>query len=199
MSSSVTRAIGRRIEQCEQCGLPFPLSEPLISSDARIWICNGCGKEYRGQLVTNFNVEELRNLRPEPILFDRSRIPPASQELLETARRFRNVPDNDGRDKRRSIRYPVAIPVPAQAFDAVLKPIDTPFTLVARNISGGGICLLYDRSLRATFLGVELSTPGGELVQILVHVLRSRPRGNIHEIGGEFLVKMATKNSRVLR
>jgi hypothetical protein len=67
---------------------------------------------------------------------------------------------------------------------------------VARNISTGGICLLSDRIIHAEFLGLELSATAEELVQVLVQVMRSRPRGNVYEIGGEFITKMATIASR---
>ena len=67
------------------------------------------------------------------------------------------------------------------------------------NISTGGICLLNDRAVHAAFLALELSAPGGDLIQVLVQVLRSRPRGGVYEIGGEFIARIANATSRILR
>jgi hypothetical protein len=89
--------------------------------------------------------------------------------------------------------------VPTQAFDEFLRPVDPPMLLVGRNISKGGICLLSDRAVCAPFLGLELTGPGGDLFQILVQIMRSRPRSIIHEVGGEFVCRMATTTSRILR
>ncbi len=199
MAVSVTHSLRRRIETCTQCGTTLPLCEFLASTDARTWLCSVCGREYRGELTQNFNIEELRNIRPEPVIFDRSKIAPPSEELLETARLLRPIPDNDFRDKRRSSRYPVNMVIPTQPFDAILHPVDRPCMLVTRNISVSGICLLNDRAMCAAFLGLELFAPGGDLIQVLVRVMRSRPRGNAHEIGGEFITKMANTTSRILR
>jgi hypothetical protein len=177
----------------------LPLCEVTVPSEARSWLCTICGREYVGQLAQNFTIAELRNLRPEPVIFDRSQIPPPSQELLEAARQLRPIPDQEFRDKRRSSRYSVTMVIPTQPFDTSLRPAERPCMLFARNISTGGICLLNDRAMRAAFLALELSAPGGDLIQVLVQVLRSRPRGSVHEIGGEFITKMANTTSRILR
>ena len=149
--------------------------------------------------MQNYSLAELRNLRPEPVIFDRSQIPPPSMDLLEATRQYRPIPDQEFRDKRRSSRYTVTMVIPAQPFDVMLRPADHPCMIFARNISTGGICLLNDRPIRANFLALELSAPGGDLIQVLVKVLRSRPRGSIYEIGGEFVTKMANANSRIIR
>lgn len=195
----VSHALGRRINSCFQCGAALPLYEPQLAQDMRTWLCTVCGVEHKGQLVQNFSIAELRNLRPEPVIFDRSQIPPPSHDLIEATQQLRPIPDQEFRDKRRSSRYAVAMVIPTQPFDAQLRPIERPSMLFARNISTGGICLLNDRAIRATFLALELSAPGGDLIQVLVQVLRSRPRGNVHEIGGEFVTKMADTTSRILR
>jgi hypothetical protein len=177
----------------------LPLCEAPSAQDARSWLCTFCGSEYRGQLAQNYTVAELRNIRPEPVIFDRAQIPPPSPNLLEATRQLRPIPDQEFRDKRRSSRYAVTMVIPTQALDNMLRPIERPCMLFARNISTGGICLLNDRSMRAAFLALELSAPGGDLIQVLVQVLRSRPRGSVHEIGGEFVTKMANATSRILR
>lgn len=192
-------AIGRRINQCTQCGAALPLCESMLAQDMRTWLCSICGHEYRGQLVQNYHLAELRNVRPEPVIFDRSQIPQPSASLMKATWQFRPVPDQDFRDKRRSSRYSVNMVIPVQPFDAQLRPCERPFMLFARNISTGGICLLTDRAVVSAFLGLELSAPGGDLIQVLVKVLRSRPRGSIYEVGGEFITKMADSTSRIIR
>ncbi len=191
MNAKFSGALGLRTVKCEHCGLPLPLREPRTSFEARSWRCNGCGQEVKGQLHPDYRLEELRNLCPEPIHFDRSQIPPPSSELLQTATRLRLAPGHDGREKRQSQRFPVTAIVPVLPLDALLQPIGTPFMLVARNISAGGICLLHDHAITSEFLALEFAAPGGNLVQVLVQITRSRPRGNVYEIGGEFVSKMA--------
>ena len=184
-----------RISACNQCGAALPLCHSENPQESRNWQCTACGRSYYACLDSTFTLDELRQVRPEPILFVRAVIPPPSEELLRAAERLRLVPDHDGRDKRRSPRYPVAMNVPAQQLDARLNPVDCQFMVVARNISTGGICLLYDRAIQTPFLALELANARSELFQVLVHVRRSRLRGKVHEIGGAFVTKMATESA----
>jgi hypothetical protein len=41
------------------------------------------------------------------------------------------------------------------------------------------------------FLALELATPSGEKMRVLMQVLRCRPVGLFYEIGGEFISKIA--------
>jgi hypothetical protein len=193
VTGNVAVALGRRISHCSQCGTALPLCESPMPHEARMWLCGVCGRVYQGQLATNYKAAELRNVRPEPVLFDRSQIPQPSKALLDATWQLRPFADNEFRDKRRSSRHAVTMVIPTQPFDHLLRPAERPCMLFARNISTGGICLLSDRAHRAAFFGLELSAPGGDLIQVLVQVLRARPRGSCYEIGGEFITKMANR------
>jgi hypothetical protein len=186
-----TPATGLRIAMCEKCSIALPLTKSLTSFESRIWVCQGCDHVIKGQLASDYTIDELRNVHPEAVVFDRAQLAPPSPELLKTTERIPTDRSHAGRDKRRAVRYSVKAAIPVQPFDAMLQPIEAPFMSVARNISTGGICLLSDRTIHAEFLGLELSATAGELVQLLVQVMRSRPRGNVYEIGGEFITKMA--------
>jgi len=177
----------------------LPLRPAVVSSNSKTWLCAGCSRELVGELSPNYKLEDLRNVHPEPVIFDRSTIPPPNAELLEFARKTMSMPDESGREKRRSDRRPTVMIVPVQPFDAMLRPIQAQFQAVARNLSGGGICLLHTHTVSATFLAIEFVTAEGEVVQVLVQVLRSRSRSQFQEIGGEFLTKLAASTSRILR
>ncbi|MBC8355057.1 MAG: PilZ domain-containing protein [Planctomycetes bacterium] len=190
--------MGTRIERCSNCETPLPLCEALIPEDARIWLCAGCDTEYCACLAPNYSINELRGVHPEPFIFDTELIQPINPEMAEFAKRF-GARDNNNVEKRSATRHPVIAPITAIEFDDDLRPVGSPLQMICRNLSTGGICLINDRAIPNKFLVLELPGGGGMPIQTLAHVLRRRPLGPYQDIGTEFVTKLASSNSKMLR
>jgi hypothetical protein len=198
VSATGLHSVGTRIHQCEGCGTALPLCEAAQPSESRIWICIGCEAEHKGVLAPGYSMEELRNVRPEPVMFDPALIQPLEPEMISFAQRF--VPREYTKiEKRKSPRHVINKPFSVLEFDDHLRPIGEPFEAVCRNISAGGICLMHQRAIPSEFVVVELSGLGGAPMQMLANILRRRPLGPYHDIGAEFVCKLADSNSQMLR
>ncbi len=198
MSVAGLQSTGTRIQICSSCESPLPLSNALVQEDSRIWICNKCSTEYNAALASDYSIDELRNVSPEPVFFDLSTATLAAPEMLEFAKRF-GARESKNVEKRSATRHPVVAAVYAMEFDDLLRPCSPPFQVLSRNLSAGGICLIHSRSISSKFLVIEMTAAGGVPIQTLAHVLRRRPIGPYHDIGAEFVTKLATSNSKTLR
>ena len=196
MARSPSHNSGTRIDQCESCGIPLPLRR-CSNEEGRTWLCK-CGQEYIGELDSQYTIDQLRNVRPEPVIFDTAMLIPLPAEMLEYIRTKINIAENNV-EKRTSFRHQVILQMPAQAFDQVLRPEGRPFLTVARDLSTNGIGLIHGRAITAKFLALELVTPTGEHIQVLMQVLRCRPRGPYHDIAGQLVTRLASSTSRILR
>ncbi|HUG69547.1 MAG TPA: PilZ domain-containing protein [Pirellulaceae bacterium] len=190
--------MGTRITECSACGTPLPLCEALVPEEARTWVCSRCGAEFSGVLAPNYSIDHLRAVRPEPVIFDPDSIRPVEQQMLAFARRFGGR-DTNNVEKRSSARHPIIAILTAIEFDDRLQATGQPFQTICRNLSGGGVCLISDRAIRSDFVVIELADRGGVPVQTLGRVLRRRPFGPYHDIGTEFVTKLATSNAKMLR
>ena len=128
--------------------------------------------------------------------FDLQSIPPVAPQMLEFAQQL-NARVGTNVEKRSSRRHAVIATLRAVEFDEQLRPVGSPFHTVCRNLSTGGICLINDRAVRSEFLVIELSVAGGIPIQTLAHVLRRRPLGPYHDIGSEFVTKLAAPSVEV--
>ncbi len=198
MSVAGLQSAGTRIQECSSCQSSLPLSEALIKDDAKVWICKGCSSEYSAVLAPDYSIDELRNVSPEPILLDTSGVSPPLPEMLAFAQRF-GARESKNVEKRNATRHPVIAAVYAMELSDRLQPCSSPFQILCRNLSSGGICLINDRSIQSDFLVIEMSAAGGVPIQTLAHILRRRPIGPYHDIGAEFVTKLATSNSKMLR
>lgn len=86
--------------------------------------------------------------------------------------------------------------VPALELDSQLEPTGQGFMTTCRNISTGGICLLNERVIASDFVLLELAAPSADYIHVLARVLRRRPLGPYHDIGGEFVTRFARPSSR---
>ena len=198
MSGAGLHSVGTRISECSACETPLPLCAALIPEDARVWLCSHCGTEFTAALAPNYTIDELRGVRPEPVMFDSTSIKPVDHEMLEFAQRF-GARDSRTVEKRSSPRHPVIATLTALEFDDQLRPAGQPFQTISRNLSTGGLCLINDRSIQSDFLVIEFIAGNGVPIQTLAHVRRRRPFGPYHDIGTEFVTKLATSNSKMLR
>lgn len=133
--------------------------------------------------------EELRGLRRQAIDFDSSPPAPAEAAVIEFAQQVR-LREESSIEKRTSNRHSVVSVVPAIELDEQLNPACEPFTTICRNISKGGICLLNEWAIMSD-LAIEFCPANQQPMQVLLRVLRRRPLGPYHDIGGEFVHKMS--------
>ncbi len=196
MSGVGFHSVGTRISECSTCETPLPLCEALIPEESRLWICSHCGAEISAALASNYTIGELRGVRPAPVIFNTASMKPIDHQVLEFAQRF-GARENSNVEKRNAPRHPVIATLTAMEFDEQLRPAGPPFQTICRNLSTGGIGLINDRAIRSDFLVIEFRTGGGVPIQTLAHVRRRRPLGPYHDIGTEFVTKLATSNAQV--
>ncbi|MEO8497177.1 MAG: PilZ domain-containing protein [Planctomycetota bacterium] len=146
-------------------------------------------------LARDYSIAELRGVRHEPVIFDRNAIEQVDRDLLAFAHGF-GASDNHRVEKRSSPRHAVIATLTAQEFDQQLHPVGPPFQTVCRNLSTSGLCLINGHPIGCDFLVIELSAPGAVLIQTLARVLRRRPLGPYHDIGIEFVTKLANSNTK---
>lgn len=88
-------------------------------------------------------------------------------------------------ERRGEQRRPVLSSVMAEPLDENFQPNGAAFIALARNISRGGISLLYTQPIGAKYLA--LSQPGESRVLRYVEVVRSTLIGYGYEIAGRFV------------
>jgi len=183
-----------RIAACTTCNRPLPLQKPLAGEASHKWTCSGCGSQFDAVLAPDYTLDELRNVRPEVIPLDLASLAPPADELVEFARKLARE-EMGSVEKRAADRHVMIATVPACEMNEDLVAVGSPFVTTCRNISTGGMCLLNDRALLADFLMVQLTTPSGTPLQVLLHVLRRRPLGPYHDIGGELITRFAAADA----
>ncbi len=92
-----------------------------------------------------------------------------------------------GPERRANLRYPLTMPVKVTPLDKHQEPIGQSFLAVTRDISVGGMCLYHMKSVREKYLQLELSSPNGEQLQVVMEVVRCRQAGPFYEIAGPFI------------
>jgi hypothetical protein len=112
--------------------------------------------------------------------------PPASLVRFVRSLQMGDEPDDE---RRASKRFNLSIEVPAVPLDKSLRVCGKPFLGISRNVSAGGMALVYTRPVPAAFLLVTLNSPEGEEVQLLLHVMRCRRLKHFFEIGGRFVAR----------
>ena len=95
----------------------------------------------------------------------------------------------EGTERRAHKRYVVAIRSLVQPMDDRRRPNGRAFNAATRDISVGGIGLIHTQPVVSEYLGVRLSSPRGDELQVLVKVLRCAPLGSYYDIAGEFVLK----------
>jgi len=175
------------------CDRRLPLAQP--QGLGRTWFCAGCGTEFIADLQRGYDLKDLRNVHPEPILMPRDQLPEPPLEVQEFAYRLATrVVGNV--EKRAARRHALVATVPAVELDVNLQPVGEPFMTTCRNLSTGGVGLLHTRRVSEDFLAVDLAAPNGVVPQLLLYIRRRRPLGPYLDLGCEFVTKMALSVSR---
>jgi hypothetical protein len=145
-------------------------------------------------LAPDYSLDELRGVRPEPVIFDAQSIQPIAPEMVEFARQL-NTRSGSIVEKRSSTRHAVVATLKVMELDAQLFPVGTAFHAICRNLSTGGICLINECAVPSKLLVIELSAAQGVPIQAIAQVLRRRPLGPYFDIGCEFVTKLASPSS----
>lgn len=119
---------------------------------------------------------------------DRLHSPPT--ELIRFVNRVADETLRDHVEERQYPRHKLTIEVWVQPVGSNFEPLGSPFTAVSRDISTGGIGLMYTRAIRDRYLWLRLVTTGGGTMNVIVEVLRCRPIGVFYDIGAKFVAKL---------
>lgn len=92
-----------------------------------------------------------------------------------------------GPERRRSLRYPITMPVRVTPLDDQQQPTSKAFVAVTRDISVTGLCFYHTQPVKQRYLQLELTSPSREQCTVLLEAARCRPAGPFFEIGGKFL------------
>lgn len=91
-------------------------------------------------------------------------------------------------ERRASPRIPLSVELPITPLNTNHEPIGPTFTAMTRNISAGGVALLYGMPIADKFLMLELVDRQGYRLQLVLEILRCRQIGpHLFEIGGKFV------------
>ena len=93
------------------------------------------------------------------------------------------------RERGKEPRFTIAVIVEAQPVDDDFKPSGEAFKAVTRDISSKGVGITHNRSVRAKFLALQLTSPTGERLQTAVEIVRCQQVGSIYDIGGKFVTE----------
>ena len=120
---------------------------------------------------------------------DRARLEKPSDELRQFVRSVADDYEPE-RENRSSERFPAAMEVVCIPFDSEHNQCGVPVIALSRNVSVGGISLVYTRPIPADFLMVTLDNGKTDPLNMVVEVLRCRRLGRFFEIAGKFTSKL---------
>ena len=92
-------------------------------------------------------------------------------------------------EQRRVQRMELGIPVLAKPVDSNHKTIGPCVEMYARNISAGGLGVIFTRAIRDRYLAVQLTTKNGDSLKMIAEVIRCRPMGRFYDIGLKFIAR----------
>lgn len=132
----------------------------------------------------------MRGIRlPAAPAIDRSRMTPLPTNLVKFVRTLADGPSPPF-ERRKSQRIPISIPIPATPLDKQLVPTGQSFMAMSRNISAGGMSLIYTRPVPAEFLVVTIDAEGQGEMRLLMHIQRCRRIERFFEFCGKFVARV---------
>lgn len=158
-----------------------PEASPTHGSHRQLWTIKDEAKEASG--IASACRAQLFRFGPEHL----ARPPQAIASFVERA--ILHSKYYEGPDSRTEPRYPVQLRVAAVPVDENLERTGEPFMAVSRDISGSGIAIYHTRGVTDKWLALELTTPSGEKMHVVLEILRCRPVGLFYEIAGKFVSK----------
>ena len=125
---------------------------------------------------------------PGKIQFDRRTLPAPPRSLVAFVAKLL-AEEYEGPQRRASRRLPVVVPVVAMPLDDNFRPRGTTFAAITRDLSTTGISLISTRAAGSRFLAVELVTPAGQKIQVVLQVLRCNTISRFYEIAGQLVAR----------
>ena len=167
---------------CTNCRLELPLLPAKRSGASFEWACTRCKECYTATLAPQADSAIAGNVQLAGFCIDLSLLPkPAVQATA-------GFEDQD--ERRSEGRQPLAVAVAAAPLDEELHPTGEPFALMTRDISTKGIGLVHTGPVFDAYLAVQIPSPAGEPIQVLVEVVRCNPVGDVWSIGGLFVQRL---------
>ncbi len=188
MSESGQTVQVERITQCESCGLPLPLRLPGAEETGRQWICSGCNTSYEALLDRSCPAEVHRNVRPSALQFNASTPRDATQELAKFVAQLAAREHCD--ERRETRRHEFVTPTLAMPVDDQFRAQGETLVVLTRDISTNGASLIHTEQLNANYVALQLTSPGGPALQVVMRVVRCRPLGPYFEVAGPFVTRL---------
>lgn len=178
--------------ECGGCQHRLPLRLSRYGEPVVVWLCAKCSVPFVAQCLVDRLPAEANTVRLDERYFDTRMLPSISAELkrevAQLASRGRPKPSAE---KRRSLRVPQEMVVPAVVLSDDFVPVGDSFQVVVANLSLEGIGLLHEGRIDAEYVVLQLTPCGKAQIQVVVRLVRSLALGSsIYEIGGEFYVRL---------
>ncbi len=87
------------------------------------------------------------------------------------------------------LRYPIALPVRATPLNKHRKPSGEACLGLTRDISSAGLSMYLEQPVKEKLLRLEITSPKGEQLKVLLVVARCQAAGPFYEIAGQFRVR----------
>lgn len=177
-------------DRCRICGMIISVQPLSLTTKAVVWGCKTCGAIYFGGAEEE---DESHGVLPidttdanqciAPVAAARESSPANVECLIASLASSEETVS----DRRRHQRHPVVIPLIAVPLGRDFQMAADPFPLATANLSLGGASLIHRQPVDAPYLVLDFTVAGGELLQVVLKVIRVRRVGPIYEIAGEFI------------
>ena len=87
------------------------------------------------------------------------------------------------------LRYPIALPVRATPLNKDRKPSGEALLGLTRDISSAGLSMYLEQPVTEKLRRLEITSPKGEQLKVLLAVARCQTAGPFYEIAGQFRVR----------
>lgn len=171
MDTSVVESV--RISSCVTCASPLPTLIVGPGPSQRQWECGRCGASYLASLDSSSGPPVQGQLKLVHYF-------PQHMQNLQKPGEF-----EAGVELRRHRRRPITMHVPVAKLDDHHLPIGENFEVLSRDLSEGGIALLYTEPLEGK-LAALVAMPDSGHVQLLMEVVRQRQAGPLYQMGCKF-------------
>lgn len=115
------------------------------------------------------------------------RMPDAVQEFIQRAIKVSQTALYS--EQRTVRRIELGIPVLVRPVDDRHQPTGPFVEMYARNISAGGLGVVFTRAIRDRYVAIQLTTKSGDTLKMIAETVRCRPMGRFYDIGLRFVAK----------
>ena len=155
------------------------------------WLCTACGSRHDALIAGDADFRLLRHVRPLGIHFDRSRLndlPRAITEAIEEMSRG----GYGGLERRQTDRFRMMQVVLAIPYAADFQPAGDQFVTITRDISRSGLSLVATRAVHAKYLATELISTGGDVMGVVMRIVRCCTFRRFYEVAGELVTRIGS-------